>query len=188
MKLQELESFVPSDELEAKELQIIKAYLKDNPNALTRANEVAHLTVSAWVLNDTFDKVLMAYHNIYNSWGWLGGHVDGKLDLCQVAIQEVKEETGIKELKLLSDNCISVEILPVSAHLKDGQVVASHLHFNLTYVFSADEKEKIRVKADENKAVQWVRLEDIKMVVSEVKMLPIYDKIMKRIFKYINKA
>ena len=34
----------------------------------------------------------MVYHNIYNSWSWLGGHADGETDLLAVALREVKEE------------------------------------------------------------------------------------------------
>ena len=34
----------------------------------------------------------MVYHNIYQSWSWLGGHADGETDLLSVAIREVKEE------------------------------------------------------------------------------------------------
>ena len=37
----------------------------------------------------------MVYHNIYDSWSWLGGHADGETDLLAVALREVKEETGL---------------------------------------------------------------------------------------------
>ena len=68
------------NEFEVKQLQIIKDFIKDSPNALTRDNKTAHITVSAWVLNPTLNKVLMAHHNIYNSWAWIGGHADGNHD------------------------------------------------------------------------------------------------------------
>lgn len=183
MILQELEKFIPSDEFEAKELQIIKKYIKENPNALTRDNKVAHMTVSAWVTNSTLDKVLMVYHNIYNSWSWLGGHVDGNTDLVQVAMCEAREETGIKELKPLCDTCISVEILPVLAHCKNGKVIATHFHLNVAYAFVADENQTIRPKLDENQAVKWIKVSELNKVVSEKKMLKIYNKIIKRITK-----
>lgn len=53
------------------------------------------MTASAWVVNKDRSKVLMIYHNIYNSWSWLGGHADGETDLLAVAIREVREEAGI---------------------------------------------------------------------------------------------
>ncbi len=64
----------------------------------------------------------MAYHNIYHSWAWLGGHADGDADLCSVAVREVKEESGIEEVKLLSDQPFSLEILSVDGHVKRGKV------------------------------------------------------------------
>lgn len=45
----------------------------------------------------------MAYHNIYKSWAWTGGHSDGDSDLLNVALKEAKEETGLENLKVLSD-------------------------------------------------------------------------------------
>lgn len=183
MILKELEKFVPGDEIEAKELQIIKKFIKENPNALTRDNEVAHLTVSAWITNSTLDKVLMAYHNIYDSWSWLGGHVDGNNDLAQVAMCEAMEETGIKKLDFLTDTCISVEILPVLAHHKNGKVIAAHLHLNISYAFIADETQIIRPKLDENKAVKWIAVDELDKVVTEKNMLSIYRKIIKRVSK-----
>ena len=53
------------------------------------------MTASAWVVNKDRTKVLMVYHNIYNSWSWLGGHADGETDLLKVAVREVKEEAGL---------------------------------------------------------------------------------------------
>ncbi len=181
MILKELEKFIPENEIEAKELQIIKKFIKENHNALTRNNETAHITVSAWITNFSLDKVLMIYHNIYDSWSWPGGHLDGNENLVQVAKCEAKEETGIESLKLLTDTCISVEILPVQAHYKNDKIVPAHFHFNISYAFIADEKQSIRPKFDENKAVKWIAINEIDKVVTEKNMLSIYYKIIKRV-------
>ena len=44
---------------------------EENENAFSRENTVAHMTASAWVVNRERTRVLMVYHNIYNSWSWL---------------------------------------------------------------------------------------------------------------------
>ena len=49
------------------------------------------------------DESLMVYHNIYNSWSWLGGHADGETDLLSVAVREVKEEAGISNVRSVSE-------------------------------------------------------------------------------------
>ena len=91
MFLKELEKFVSEDEFEVKELQIIKKFIKENPDNLTRNNEIAHITVSAWITNSSLDKVLMIYHNIYDSWSWPGGHLDDNENLVQAARREARE-------------------------------------------------------------------------------------------------
>lgn len=188
IKLEESKGIVLINDFEVQQLKIINDFIKDNPNALTRANKTAHITVSAWVLNPSLNKVLMAHHNIYNSWAWLGGHADGNHDLAQVAIREAMEETGIKDIHFLSDDWISVDILPVQAHLKNNQSIEFHLHFNFTFTFIADDKQPVTPKLDENKEVKWININEIEQVVKEKEMIPIYHKLMKRVFKIVKKG
>ena len=47
-------------------------------------------------MNKDKTKVLMIYHNIYNSWSWTGGHADGDEDLLYVAIKEAKKKQVLK--------------------------------------------------------------------------------------------
>lgn len=119
----------------------------------------------------------MAYHNIYNSWAWTGGHADGDEDLLRVSIKEASEETGINNLKLLSDGIFSIEILPVSAHIKRGHFVSSHLHLNCTYLFEANEEDEIRIKEDENSGVSWIDIDKTIEVSQEEQMKVIYQKL-----------
>ncbi len=120
-----------------------------------RENRAAHMTASAWVVNADRDRVLMAYHNIYRSWSWLGGHADGERDLLSVAVREVREESGVKNVRPLSEDIFSLEILTVDGHEKKGVYVPSHLHLNVTYLLEADEREQTIVKPDENAGVAW---------------------------------
>lgn len=69
-------------------------YIKKFNDVLTRQNEMFHFTTSAWVVNPSKTKVLMVYHNIFDSWAWIGGHADGNLNLLEVVKKEILEETG----------------------------------------------------------------------------------------------
>lgn len=102
----------------------------------------------------------MLYHNIYNSWPWIGGHADGCENLRSVALRELQEETGVKDAKLVSNEIFSLEILTVDGHVKKGAYVPSHLHLNVTYLAEADEDEALVVKEDENQAVKWWTYEE----------------------------
>lgn len=174
----ELEEFQPYDEQEKQDIKVILRYLDVFDDLYVRDNELAHITSSCWILNSSLDKVLMIYHNIYDSWGWCGGHADGDQDLMAVAIREAQEETGIEHLVGVIDTFFAVDILPVWHHVKRGQFISSHQHMNVTYLFIGDEKEELRMKPDENSGVKWIDVKDMDKVVKEADMLPIYHKLM----------
>ena len=161
-KLKEnLEKFVPYNEQEETDKRIMLKYLKDFDDVLTRQNEYGHFTSSSFILNKERTKLLMIYHKIYNSWAWTGGHSDGDNDLLHVAMKEAKEETGIKNVRPISEDIYSIEIVTVDGHEKRGKYVGSHVHLNVTYLLEADENEEIHIKEDENSGVRWIPINKI---------------------------
>ena len=158
--IRQIENYPPFNEQEEKDKALILGWIRNNENAFSRENTVAHITASAWVVNKDRSKVLMVYHNIYNSWSWLGGHADGETDLLSVAIREVKEEAGIAHVRPVSENIFSLESLTVDGHVKKGKYISSHLHLNITYLLETDSEEDVRIKADENSGVAWFTPEE----------------------------
>ncbi|MBQ9425615.1 MAG: NUDIX hydrolase [Erysipelotrichaceae bacterium] len=154
----EIKRYQPYNIQEEKDKRIILEFLDRYEDAFERSNELAHMTSSAWVVNHEKNKVLMAYHRIYDSWAWLGGHCDGNRDCLAVAMKEVKEEAGVKTVRPVSDEIFSLEVLSVDSHYKRGNYVPTHLHLNVTYLLEADENEKLQVKEDENSNVAWFGL------------------------------
>ena len=138
--LRQIREYRPYNEQEERDRAILLKWMESGCDILTRENETAHLTASAWVVSPDRKQVLMAYHNIYHSWAWLGGHADGDADLCSVAVRE---------------------ILSVDGHVKRGKYVTAHLHLNVTYLMEADPVQEIRCKPDENSAVGWIPVEQI---------------------------
>lgn len=157
--LQQLAAYEPYNEQEAADRVLILECLTTSEDVFFRENRLAHMTASAWVVNHTRSKVLMAYHNIYHSWSWLGGHADGEADLLTVALREVSEESGLAAQYVRpaepAGEIFSLEVLTVDGHEKRGVYVPSHLHLNVTYLVEADEEERLRVKEDENSGVAW---------------------------------
>lgn len=153
--INQIEDYKPFNEQEKMDKLLLLNWIRNNDNAFSRENTVAHMTASAWVVNKDRSKVLMVYHNIYNSWSWLGGHADGETDLLSVALREVKEEAGITNVKPVSEEIFSLESLTVDGHVKKGNYISSHLHLNVTYLLEADSDEAVSIKADENSGVVW---------------------------------
>ena len=154
--LEQLRRYVPFNEQEAMDRAELIRLLESGEALYTRDNRSRHLTASCWVVSPDRQKVLMAYHKIYDSWAWLGGHADGEHDLLRVAARELQEESGLQQARPVSDEIFALEILTVDGHEKRGQYVSSHLHLNVTYLFEADPTLPLRSKPDENAGVAWL--------------------------------
>ncbi len=167
MLREQLEKYEPCNEQENRDKCMMLHIMDICSDYLFRTNEIAHFTASAWIVNQDRSKVLLIYHNIYNSWTWTGGHADGEENLLQTALREAEEETGLQNLKAVSDDIFSIEIIPVSGHVKRGRYVSSHLHLNVTYLVQADENEIPRVKEDENSDIGWFEPERLELLSDE---------------------
>jgi len=174
-----VEDFLPYNEQEERDKEMLLQYLSSGESIFFRESLGAHMSASAWVVNRAHDKVLMAYHNIYNSWAWTGGHADGETDLLKVAVREAMEETGIRTVRPVTEDIFSLEVLTVDGHEKKGTYVSSHLHLNVTYLLEADDREVLHMKEDENSAVGWFPVEECLMAVNEPWMRErIYGKLL----------
>lgn len=178
--IESLKTYIPHDEDERKARSFMQAFIAQNPDCLTRENETAHFTASAWIVNKNRDKALMVFHNIYNAWSWTGGHADGCDDMLAVALKEAREETGISDFSVLSDNIFSVEILNVGGHVKKGKTVKAHRHLNVTYLLEADDTLPLKVREEENSAVAWLSLQNAENTPEE-QMRPIYEKLNRKL-------
>ncbi len=181
--LYDIENYIPVNEQEENDKRVMLDYMKNNSDCLTRKNTIAHFTTSIWTVNKERTKTLMVYHNIYNSWSWIGGHADGEEDLTSVALRELKEETGVEHATLVSKDIFSLEILTVAGHMKKGKYVPSHLHFNITYLAEADDDEMLVINEEENKDVKWFKFEDAIKASSESWMVErVYQKLIKKVY------
>lgn len=173
--------YAPRDAREAAERQMMLDLIALQGDALLSRDSLhAHMTSSSMIFNRERTKVLMAYHRIYQSWAWTGGHNDGETDFLGVAMREAREETDIITLRPICKAPASLEVLYVCPHIKRGKQVGTHLHFNVSYLLEADETEPLRIAEDENSAVGWVKIEDVETAVSEPFMRPIYAKLIER--------
>ena len=179
--IDEIRNYNPFNEQEKQDKKVAIDYITTFPNILTRENEFAHMTASSWIVNKDRTKVLMIFHNIYQSWAWTGGHADGEDNLRNVAIRETMEETGIKNIKPLQEDIFSLELLCVDGHVKRGKYVSSHIHINVTYLIEADESEALAIKEDENSGVRWIDIDDAVQISNEKNMKVVYTKLNKKL-------
>lgn len=176
----QIRAYAPRCEQEEADKRLILRCIETFDDLFTRQNALAHFTASGWIVTPERDRVLMAYHNLYDSWAWLGGHADGETDLLQTALREAREESGARAVRPVSPEIFSIEVLPVTEHYKRGKFVSAHVHLNLTYLLEADADETLRCKPDENSGVRWFRPEAVCAAVSEPHMRAVYQKLIEK--------
>lgn len=180
--IESIKNYIPYNSQEAKDKDLIIECINKFNNILTRENLIAHITSSGYIVNKERSKVLMIYHNIYQSWSWTGGHADGDCDLLHVAIKEAKEETGLKNVTPVLDDIFGLDVLTVNGHIKRGQYVSSHLHLSIAYLLEADEDDLLIVNEEETSGVKWLPINELHIHCNEPYIVKsVYDKFNKKI-------
>ena len=160
--------------------QYILKWMDNFDDVLTRDNNFGHFASTGIVLNQERDKMLLVYHNIYDSWLAPGGHADGEEDLLSVALREVEEETGQKA-KILDDSIFAISASPIVGHMKRGKYVPAHTHLDVFYLLEADDTIPLVYREDESKGVKW---EPIERILDEDNivyfMLPVHKRVLEK--------
>ena len=175
-----LKNYIPYNEQERVDIEFFKE-CEDIEQILRRDNKRCHLCSSAFIINKDRNKVLCIYHNIYDSWTWVGGHADGDDDMVYVAKKETAEETSLCNFKILSETPIAIDSLPVASHIKRGKFIPAHTHLSFAYLFEADENEVIKIKEDENSNIAWLTFDELLNKSKEPHMVKVFNKIIERI-------
>ena len=153
-------------------------YFFKNSGSIRENDFKGHFTGSAWVLNPLKDHVLMTHHRKLDMWLQLGGHSNGENDLFKVALREAKEESGIQEIRGLSNNIFDLDIHTIPQQIDQP----SHKHYDIRFLFEADPKETDIIISEESHDVDWIPLDkvltfnsenSIKRMVRKTKLLKI---------------
>ena len=149
--LKKLYSYCPLNEEEQAAQKQTITFVESHKDCFERSCQEGHLTGSAWVENFDGTKFLLCYHKKLRNWVHLGGHPEpGEHDVLQIALREVKEESGLKNLI-----CLDREIFNIVIHWFDVGKERPHFHFDICFLLkSIDPTEKIKV-SDESEDVRW---------------------------------
>ena len=131
-----------------------------------------HFTGSAWVINSKMDHILMTHHKKLNMWLQLGGHTDGEDDLLSAALREAKEESGIENFKIISDQIFDLDIHDIPKI--DSQ--PPHKHYDVRFLFEANSKKEKVVVSEESNAVAWIDISKACEKNSELSIKRMVDK------------
>jgi 8-oxo-dGTP pyrophosphatase MutT (NUDIX family) len=150
----------PQDDVEAAHLRETLHLLDSGADCYVRTHfNPGHITGSALLLSADNARILMNHHKILNKWLSFGGHADGDRDIQAVAEREVCEESGIKNIELIQDCILDVDVHGIPENPLKNE--PAHKHFDIRYAFrvrtSADEEFKI---SHESLNLQWCGFEE----------------------------
>ncbi|MES2613817.1 MAG: NUDIX hydrolase [Bdellovibrionota bacterium] len=165
------------------QLNIVKKFnqfIETNPNCLSRDNLFGHITGSAFVINETFTKVLFTYHAKLCRWLQLGGHADGEIILQNVALKEAREESGIENfnfvdilnfpIQVSSENFHNIIPFDLDIHLiPERKAEPAHYHYDVRFILVA-EHENFEISS-ESLDLKWIDLNDVCNYSTEVSTL-----------------
>jgi 8-oxo-dGTP pyrophosphatase MutT (NUDIX family) len=161
-----------SEEIEFQKQMI--EFLEQNDDFALRSNLTGQLTGSAWVVNKEHTKALLIHHKKLNKWLQIGGHIEATDQTIEETIfREVKEESGLKTLKLLSSSIYDLDIHAIP----QKKEVAEHLHFDIRLIIEADENEPLIPQNEEVLDIKWYDLHQVQNLTESTTSI---DQSMKR--------
>ena len=107
-------------------------------------------------------RALLTHHFKLERWLQLGGHADGDTDILRVALREAREESGVNDIKPVSEAVFDVDVHPIPARGTEPR----HLHYDVRFLLEADPTTPL-VISSESKDLAWVSFEEITNLTTE---------------------
>lgn len=130
-----------------------------NDEITDKNNDKGHITAGACVYCKNEDKFLVVFHKDLKMYLYPGGHADSKdISPLETAKRELKEETGLCNLKLLAkyDDIvpfdIDTHIIPYNKRVN----MKKHYHFDFRYLFSIEKTSDVILDESEVSGYKWI--------------------------------
>ncbi|MBN1325080.1 MAG: hypothetical protein JW974_02585 [Alphaproteobacteria bacterium] len=155
-----LNNYIPFDDLERTDLEKFRKFVsKYGDKIYNRTPGQPTITASAFVINPDFSKTLIMHHKVHGFYKQFGGHADGNPDLKMVAIEELKDESGINS-KIFQNTPIDIIRWNFPERTKDEIFYPAHDCFDIAFLFMINEDEKIKINKNEVIDTKWEKLEN----------------------------
>lgn len=134
-------------------------FIRNTQKAFERDHEaLGHVTASALVVSEDGNQVLLNKHAITKRYINFGGHCEGEENVEENALRELEEEAGITVPQ--TDGIFDVDIHYVAPHIRQGQHVPPHLHYDISYLFRVPANIAFKI-SEESDDIRWFPLEEV---------------------------
>lgn len=154
--LTKLQDYQPHDAGERDMYETLMRFVETERDCFERSLRIGHVTGSAWIVNPAHNRVLLTHHRKLDRWLQLGGHADGDPDILAVALREAREESGLPDVRPMSEAIFDVDVHPIPARGAEPR----HLHYDVRFLLQADDTAPL-VISSESKNLAWVELGEI---------------------------
>lgn len=127
-------------------------------------NELIDYTVETFVVYN--NKVLLRFHDKYNVWLSVGGHVELNENPNQAAVREVKEEVGL-DVVLFDQTGLAkkhskdyAELIP-PVFMNIHRILETHQHIGMSYFAKASSDKVIEMEGEKSGGWKWMTKEEI---------------------------
>lgn len=139
--------------------QVLRNLLASGNDLFARGDSLAHITASAWILNETSTHALLIEHGKYLKFCPPGGHVDPGETVLDACLRETLEEVGLALLRLITAKIFDVDIHRIPASAKKNE--PEHWHIDVRYAVIADKNEMVRLNLEECRSYVWKALQEM---------------------------
>lgn len=159
----------------------IRRLVKTSPDCFERTCRPGHVTGSAWVLSHDQNRCLAVHHRKLGRWLQPGGHADGQSEIEQVALREVREESGLTKLELAGSGSlivpldIDVHLIPTLLSTAGSVVEDAHEHHDIRFLVQAAAGQQL-VVSDESHEVRWFTRDEVLEIMAEESVLRMLRK------------
>lgn len=156
---------------EAETTNRFSTFVAEHEDCFERSQQLGHVTGSAWLVNRAGTHVLLTHHRKLDIWVQLGGHADGENHPLTVALNEAREESGIRDITAITRSLFDIDIHLIPQR-KDEP---AHYHYDARFLLQTTNTDTF-VVSEESHALEWVAIDKIKQKTSEASILRMAKK------------
>ena len=166
-----LENYYPSDPDEKLSKPLMLEFLEVCHDCFERSCVPGHFTGSSWLLNKDGSQALLLLHGKFDRWLQAGGHCDGDSDILGVALREAQEESGIIDIKPVSESIFDIDAHLIPPHGSDP----AHYHYDVRFLLQVQSDEPL-ICSSESRDLKWFEKDKTKLPTQERGVIRMFDK------------
>ena len=149
----------------------LRDFVRDYPDCFERSQQVGHITGSCWLVDTSWECVLLTHHRKLDIWVQLGGHADGVTDALEASMIEAKEESGLAQIRVVDSELFDVDIHEIPARKAEP----AHYHYDCRFLLQAVSSDEVTI-SDESHDLKWVPISELEDYTTETSIMRMRDK------------